>query len=170
MIATCTVTGGVCRFTTDSFSYFAIGNPVSNSSSSASGGGGSSSGPGGLGGGSGVYPVIQPQDRVYTLASSGSILAYSTLEKVDSIRVFVRQQTVPNADIDKNLLNPIITLIENSKLSRTDKNMMYLRVALAMTRELRNTARDSIERSTLIDARQAILKQRKSLIQSLFAR
>jgi hypothetical protein len=68
VITTCTVTAGVCKFTTNSFSYFAIGNPVSSTSSSSSGGGSSSSsGPGGLGGGSGVYPVLQPVDRVYTL-------------------------------------------------------------------------------------------------------
>jgi hypothetical protein len=44
MIATCTVTGGLCRFTTDSFSYFAIGNPVSSTPSPSSS---TTGGPGG---------------------------------------------------------------------------------------------------------------------------
>lgn len=174
MIATCTVTGGVCRFTTDSFSYFAIGNPISSSSSSPSGGGdgssSSSSGPGGLGGGVSTYPVLQPVDRVYTLTSSGVVFTYSTLTHLDSLREFARQEITAHPDTTKNIVDPIVTTIENSQLSRTDKNIMYLRASFAITREIVSLPRGSIERTSLIAARQAILSKRKSLIQSLFSR
>jgi radical SAM superfamily enzyme len=70
----------------------------------------------------------------------------------------------------KNVVEPIVAILEGSTLSRTDKNMIYLRVTLSMTREIVALPRGSVERTNLITARQAILSKRKSFIQSIFSR
>jgi hypothetical protein len=124
-------------------------------------------GPGGWGGSTSSYAVPPVHGVSYQTKTS---LTYESLQKVDSIRTLVRQHISAHSDMTKNVVEPIVAILEGSTLSRTDKNMIYLRVTLSMTREIVALPRGSVERTNLITARQAILSKRKSFIQSIFSR